>query len=46
LLDGLISASMEAMKALVLTAKAIALLLGAFAIFWFGYIGSPIMGTA
>ena len=29
---------MEAMKALVLTAKAIALLLGAFAIFWFGYI--------
>ena len=29
---------MEAMKALVLTAKAVALLLGLFVIFWFGYI--------
>jgi hypothetical protein len=38
LLDGLIFASMEAMKALVLTAKAVALLLGLFVIFWFGYI--------
>ena len=38
MLDGPTSASMETMKALFLTIKGAALILGAFAVFWFGYI--------
>lgn len=38
LLDGLVSANMDRMKALVLVTKAAALILVVIAIFWFGYI--------